>query len=733
MIDINVGNLPDDGTGDKLRDAFIHVNDNFDELVSKDKELQENIDKKDDLSTGYIDGLILSINVDNTKFNISPGIYVTNIDGDIIIHNFDQIDGVTPSYLTTSNVTYIGLNENKQIIQSVSPFTNEHRRSICQIGVVIHSNRTNINVVNQIKPTLKYSINQLHDVIKAIGFLNLSGNTYSANGTNLNIDKTSGVVFGLGINSSDNTNPHQITIPEQTNITFRYRLQNGTEYSDTNLIDPTHYDNNGVLTPLLNNNRWSVQHINLFQSGLTRVQYGQHQYNSLDEAESKLKTDTFVTESNISENAIFRSYLIIKKDCTNLSDTTKCKFIPVDKWGNVISGSISLTFQTIIDALGYTPENISNKTNVIGTGTTTNYPSTKAVKQELDLKQDVLTAENVGEFMDLELDTKSTPISGDTLLGRDSITNEAVEIPFSAIQPSLGFTPENISNKTDVIGTGNTTNYPSTKAVVDYVTTTNATWKKSGLSTNANLVNEKIYRQNSVNIIGSTVNFGTGPTQADIDGEVLGSQFGHIFGGGTVPFIQLLGNGANGSAGPNQFISRVVGASTSLQQMTFSTIKSTNYDAWGDAGRLLWRFQDGYLAPQAKFDIGTDYVRLHSYTSSRNDSDVMSNILFTTSNGSLRSKSINNTPFVNKFLQVTGVTITSTGWTLNSGIYEFTYSNVNINSNSIVDVIPDNSSFSIVSSAQLLPRVDSSTGSIKIYSNNLPSGNFDVTIIINKN
>ena len=64
---------------------------------------------------------------------------------------------------------------------------------------------------------------------------------------------------------------------------------------------------------------------------------------------------------------------------------------------------------------------------------------------------------------------------------------------------------------------------------------------------------------------------------------------------------------------------------------------------------------------------------------------------------------------------------------------DYTYSNVNITSNSIVDVVPDNSSYSIVSSAQLLPRVDSSNGSIKLYSNKLPTGDFTVTIIINKN
>lgn len=55
-----------------------------------------------------------------------------------------------------------------------------------------------------------------------------------------------------------------------------------------------------------------------------------------------------------------------------------------------------------------------------------------ALTSDLNSKQDKLTAENVGQFMDLDLSTKTTPISADTILARDSVTNEAVEIPFSA-------------------------------------------------------------------------------------------------------------------------------------------------------------------------------------------------------------------------------------------------------------------------------------------------------------
>lgn len=51
----------------------------------------------------------------------------------------------------------------------------------------------------------------------------------------------------------------------------------------------------------------------------------------------------------------------------------------------------------------------------------------------INAKQDVLTEDNVGEFMDLELATKLTPTSGDTVLGRDSVTGKAVEIPTSSL------------------------------------------------------------------------------------------------------------------------------------------------------------------------------------------------------------------------------------------------------------------------------------------------------------
>ena len=56
----------------------------------------------------------------------------------------------------------------------------------------------------------------------------------------------------------------------------------------------------------------------------------------------------------------------------------------------------------------------------------------------INSKQDVLTEDNVGQFMDLKLSMKSAPTSGDTVLGRDSVTGKAVEIPTSSFGGSGG-------------------------------------------------------------------------------------------------------------------------------------------------------------------------------------------------------------------------------------------------------------------------------------------------------
>jgi len=337
--------------------------------------VQDSLNKKLNLPTGFLQGLQLSINVDPTKFNIASGYYVvtdfsTLTQPVVKIISYAGATGLSPAYLLTANSTYVALDINGTLVSSASPFTDAQRRTLALVGNVVHPNHTTINNTNEIKAPIVAIGNQLHDFMKAIGFLNENGNIYSPNGANLMLNKSSGDIFGMGINSADYLNPHKLTIPAQTALTFAYRFQNGVQTADTQNINPNIYDVGGVSTAVPVGSRWTVQRINLFQSGIARIQPGQTVYTSFNDAVMSLPTQSFVTEQNIADNAVFRCYLIVQQGTTNLASAVAggtAQFVPVDKFGNIIgNGSVALTYSNIVAALGYTPANDADVVKLTG-------------------------------------------------------------------------------------------------------------------------------------------------------------------------------------------------------------------------------------------------------------------------------------------------------------------------------------------------------------------------------
>lgn len=318
--------------------------------------------KKAFLSTGLIKNGLVTTNADPTKFNITAGIgIISNFDDPenptSTIVNFPAFTGITPTYLLTGNITYVAINSVPSVVMQATPFTNIQRRDLIALGAVIHSNLTTINLVNNISAPINADTNQIHDFMEAIGALNVSGNKYSANGANLSLNKSAGAIFKLGVNFANNwKDPHNLTIASGMALTFRYRTQNGTEGLDITSLDPSVYDLNNVLTAVPVN-RFSIQTVTLFQTGQTRIQYGQTTYATMAEAEAAIITRAYVVEPNIAANGIARAYIILRHNATDLTNATTSKIIEAQKFGGVASGGVAVTLDAIIAALGYTPAN----------------------------------------------------------------------------------------------------------------------------------------------------------------------------------------------------------------------------------------------------------------------------------------------------------------------------------------------------------------------------------------
>jgi hypothetical protein len=261
--------------------------------------------------------------VDDTTNPLSPQLYYISYSGGT--H--------TDTYVNTSVTTWIYLNSSGIISQLDRPLSEQERRENIFLGKISHPNKTSIDSVLSQPDYVLSPLSQLRDMFTPINLIN-GGIRASANGSNLSFNTSSGYLYGLGINFSDNTlNPNTIYISGTSPCTFQYRTQTGGTSTNVTSINPLNYDNNGIVTPVTGT-KATNQRIYLLQNGDFRVQYGQVTYATLALAVAGLGTEQFVEFSNHTTNGILIGVLSILSTVTSLSDTSKALFFNVSKFGD---------------------------------------------------------------------------------------------------------------------------------------------------------------------------------------------------------------------------------------------------------------------------------------------------------------------------------------------------------------------------------------------------------------
>ena len=301
-------------------------------------------------SVGSVEGWI----IDNVTSPANPSIK-------LIIYSGSS--GNTALNVSSATETYILLTSGLTITQQTTFPTPQQRRQNLYLGKFGHGNRQFlINTFNEPDSSLS-PVSQLRDMFTSIKLVN-DGVIASANGANLNINTSAGVLYGLGIGYITNKlNPNSLTVNGQSPATFQYRTQTGGTASNTTLIDPLNRDVNGVITPITGT-KATNQRIFLLQNGQIRVQYGQQEYNQLAAAVAALQNETFVTFPNFRDNGILIGILSVLSTCTQLNDTSKAQFFSVSKFGELIGaagGASTTTLQQAYNNSGE-PEILINST-----------------------------------------------------------------------------------------------------------------------------------------------------------------------------------------------------------------------------------------------------------------------------------------------------------------------------------------------------------------------------------
>ena len=255
----------------------------------------------------------------------------------------------TVTNLSSATETYILLTSGATILQQTTFPTDTQRRQNVFLGKIGHANKSSIiNVFNQ-PDFLQSPLAQLRDMFAPIGFIN--GGVYpSANGANLSFNTSAGEIHGLGVNYvNDTLKPDSLSVAAQSPVTFQYRTQTGGTATNTTLIDPTIYDLNGVAT-VIPGTKATNQRIYLVQNGVFRVQYGQYLYSNLAAAITGIRTETFITFPNFTDNALLIGVLSVESNATDLSDSSKAQFFFASKFGETIGAAAGFSTTTLQQA-----------------------------------------------------------------------------------------------------------------------------------------------------------------------------------------------------------------------------------------------------------------------------------------------------------------------------------------------------------------------------------------------
>lgn len=315
------------------------------------------------MDTGIATGGDISVNASNPlAVDINP------LTGQIVNYLVNPVtveEVVSPTVLTvelddiaqTRTITWLLMDAELNVFQQEARPGPEDRRNFIVLGLVAQDDGA-IFLAQSLPVIARQPVNQLYDLMDAIGAFGISGNDVSPNGANLQLNVGSGQVFSRGWNHfdgpSETNNPHITTTVGASPASWTHALRSSDleHASSSAVIDVGHYDDAGVLTTVGGDSNTSVVHqLWMFPtnegSEVHVLQYGQTTYSTLQAAFEAAGKETFAINPALPGNAINLGFLAVRGQATDLSDTGDAIFVKAGKFGSGPGGGAA------VDLSGY--------------------------------------------------------------------------------------------------------------------------------------------------------------------------------------------------------------------------------------------------------------------------------------------------------------------------------------------------------------------------------------------
>lgn len=327
------------------------------------------------LGTSHESGLELTATLGATTFEVSEGwfYYVDNYTDRTkpVVKRiyYAGASGITLPNIASAFITFITIDKNATIKQYTTlPDARVDTYEVV-LGAIGHSNLSTITSVANTKRVPSFNLGpRLYSLFSAILPIPTDDNDFgvSAASTDLTIERAAGTEVFIGNNPSDDQLPDRLSVAAQdpvTNfITFWRDGASGWNIDVSNgAITPSIYDNNTTSpsAPVgsVATNKWTI-HRFFFSPGSGNaglvMQYGQNVYDSKDNALNALNTESFDLYPPL-KDTLFRTWLVIKGGCTNLSDPSQAVFVNVPKFGGA-GGAGTTTNVDSQDAYNNSPD-----------------------------------------------------------------------------------------------------------------------------------------------------------------------------------------------------------------------------------------------------------------------------------------------------------------------------------------------------------------------------------------
>lgn len=300
------------------------------------------------MSTGIISGGDISVNAGNpAAIDVSPltGYVVDEItdpDSPALIRvRTGPVTVALDGPALARTVTWWVVNSAGAVLQQATKPTNTQRRTHLVLGTtqqqagVIFTDQSLPVVINQ-------PMNQLIDLMDALGPFSVTGNLITPNGANLSINQAAGSMFARSFNHFAGVvptrDPHISPTLAQSPAQFRYITSSGTMFGPlVNVLDVANFDNGGVITPVGGGAGTStIQRLWLTASNAAAnqltIQYGQTTYASLAAAIDAIGQTGHIVNPLILGNSALLAHIVVTRTAANLTDVTQGRIIMAGKF-----------------------------------------------------------------------------------------------------------------------------------------------------------------------------------------------------------------------------------------------------------------------------------------------------------------------------------------------------------------------------------------------------------------